>query len=152
MKDAMVKVPLVLAPQFCESYRGQESCSRGISAVKLKLVDSIDYKMLEMLELWDIHQGELHTGRATYQVKREMCVACSQAAGAEPSNPFGSKVPGARDGATVFGICFADFQFCFSLLFPQYALIPPFRSGMFIWFQCVLEVCDLYFDFTVTYS
>lgn len=78
--------------------------------------------MLEMPELCDICQEELHPESGTH--RREMYVAVGKAGREKPSNPFNTVF-----GAIEFGIFPAGFPSYFGLVFPHYASTTPFWNG-----------------------
>ena len=95
---------------------------------------------IEVAELWDVCQGELQEGSGT--VPTEKCVAVSRSQ--EPAKPVTSDRDLQEVELTLL---------LFSLAVVQYLLIMslfiPF--GIIMYILCMLEVCNLLFEFTGGY-
>lgn len=97
--------------------------------------------MSEMLEPRDTCQGELQTRYGNNQETEGVAVKK-----VEWSQIYEEHF-GIRHADREFGVCPADFFGPISPVFPHYVPIPPFWNGKVYLFHCMLEVCDLPFDF-----
>lgn len=55
-----------------------------------------------------------------------------------------------RRGDAEFGVCLAGLQSCFGRVFPHDAPFLPLGLQMYSLCHCMLEICDLLFDFDFT--
>lgn len=110
--------------------------------------DVKDPKTMDMLHLWDVYQGELHTRTGTSPRAFKTMLQSVKLEGWRHLRPL--RFNGC--GATGFEVCSASFQSYFGPILLRTVWSFPFRNGNVCSAHCVLEVCDLLFDFMTGYS